>query len=171
MEGTKSKLVDQSLSAESYGLLKPFKKQTTKKQNKTLSFCRYRFLGPTCRYISPSPWISFGPWRACQCLMFTVKDELTIIMNNNAACDRCFIKWRPRCSLGRNNGHRSGPIGWFRRDWFNFALRPQKPWGLLWTGTYVHRNHEIIRGGNSCAQKPWGLLGTGTYIHRNHEAY
>ena len=148
MEGTKSKLVDQSLSAESYGLLKPFKKQTTKKQNKTLSFCRYRFLGPTCRYISPSPWISFGPWRACQCLMFTVKDELTIIMNNNAACDRCFIKWRPRCSLGRNNASSLGT------DWVVPAWLIQ----CCFTSTETMR---LIRDGNLPPQKPMRLIRDG----------
>ena len=137
MEGTKSKLVDQSLSAESYGSLKPLK---TKTKNK-ISFCRYRVLGLTCRYISPSPWISFGPWRACECLMFTVKDELTIIMNNNAACDRCFTKWRPRCTLGRNNASSLGT------DWVVPAWLIQ----CCFTSTETMR---LIRDGNLRPQKP-----------------
>ena len=115
---------------------------------KLLSFCRYRVLGPTCRYISPSPWISFGPWRACRCLIFTVKDELTILMNNNAACDRCFTKWRPRCSLGRNNASSL----W--TDWVVPAWLIQ----CCFTSTETMR---LTRDGNLHAQKPMRLIRDG----------
>ena len=145
MEGTKSKFVDQSLSAESYGLLKHLKNKT---KNKT-QLLQISSSGSNLSIYFPSPWISFGPWRACQCLMFTVKDELTIIMNNNAACDRCFTKWRPRCSLGRNNASSLGT------DWVVQAWLIQ----CCFTSTETVR---LIRDGNLRPQKSSGLLGTET---------
>ena len=135
MEGTKSKLVDQSLSAESYGPLKPLKKL---KKSQLLQISGSGF---NLSIYIPFTLGFFRSWRACECLMFTVKDELTIIMNSNAACDRCFTKRRQRCSLGRNNASSLGT------DWVVPAWLIQ----CCFTSTETSR---LIRDGNLRPQKP-----------------